>query len=117
LVVPVIKLFTTKRALLTYTARQATIRMSVLVRSLPTLSRPPYLRLVPPVEPSANSVELHDPAGRAREDAGADHDEGDEHCYEAMEAAYCAGRINAAAWERYALAYERERLSIEKHAW
>jgi hypothetical protein len=48
---------------------------------------------------------------------GADHDEGDEHCYEAMESAYCAGRISAAAWERYALAYERERLSIEQHAW
>jgi hypothetical protein len=81
------------------------------------MPRPPYLRLVPPVEPRPYTVELKDPAGRAREDAGADHDEGDEHCYEAMESAYCAGRISAEAWELYALAYERERLSIEQRAW
>jgi hypothetical protein len=81
------------------------------------MPRPPYLRLVPPVQPSPYTVELHDPAAQAREDAGADHDEGDEHCYDAMESAYCAGRISAEAWERYALAYERERLSIEQHAW
>jgi hypothetical protein len=81
------------------------------------MRRPPYLRLVPPVAPPPCTVELHDPDRRAREAAGADHDEGDEHCYDAMESAYCAGSISAETWERYALVYERERLSIQKRAW
>jgi hypothetical protein len=72
----------------------------------------PHLRLLrpestPPVI-STRVIDTH-----ATNDARVDHQCGDEHLYDLMEQLFAGGDISQATWERYALIYERERLSLE----
>lgn len=76
------------------------------------MTHPVHLRLLRP-EPTLPVASMQAIDTHAANDARVDHQCGDEHLYDLMERLFAGGDISQAAWERYALAYERERLSLE----